>query len=68
MTRAPWEVEQARLTEQARLLLAPSSMVFEELKTAAQQARGARWLHSRPETLETMLLERNDKLINLALA
>jgi hypothetical protein len=33
MTRALWEVEQARLTEQAQLLLAPSSMVFEELKT-----------------------------------
>jgi hypothetical protein len=68
MTRPSWEVEQARLTEEARLLLAPPSMVFEELKTAAQKARGARLLHWRPEKLEATLVERHDKLINLALA
>jgi hypothetical protein len=68
MTRPPWKVEQARLTEQARLLLAPPSVVFEELKAAAPKARGERWQYSRPEKLEAMLVKRNDRLINLALA
>ena len=67
MTRPPWEVEQARLTEEARLLLAPPSMVFEELKNAAKKARREP-LEVRPEKLEAMLVERNEKLINLALA
>jgi len=67
MTRPPWEVDQARLTEAARILLAPPSMVFDELKNAAQKARREP-LDGRPEKLEAMLVERNDRLINLALA
>jgi hypothetical protein len=69
MTIPPWEFEQARFTEEARLLSAPPSMVLEELKTVARRIRSARGLqHQLPEKLEATLVERGEKLINLALA
>ena len=68
--------EQARLhllaetkLKQARLLLSPPEVVFEELKKQAQRPRNE-WYryYYGAEEIESTLLERNDALINLGLA
>src|SRR5438876_3359156 len=62
----PWEEEQERLTEQARLSVASPEEVVRELKRVAQKPRFELW--GRDETIEALLVERNDRLINLGLA
>jgi hypothetical protein len=61
----PWEDEQERLTQEARLGAASPEEVVRELKRVAQKSRGE--LFGR-ETIEALLVERNDRLINLGLA
>src|SRR5664279_5611490 len=64
-----WDEEQSRLTEEARLLLMPPPFVYEELKAQAEKIRNDRSLrYLRADKIEAKLIERNDRLINLALA
>jgi hypothetical protein len=62
-----WEEEQDQLTQQARLYLASPEVVFQELKKLAAVMKEKGWWN-RNDTLETVLIERNDPLINLGLA
>jgi hypothetical protein len=62
----PWEEEQERLTQEARLNAASPAEVFRELKRTAPKALIERL--SRDKALEVGLVERNDPLINLGLA
>jgi hypothetical protein len=61
----PWEDEQGRLTQEARLSVASPEEVVRELKRVAQKSRTE--LLGR-EAIEALLIERNDRLINLGLA
>src|SRR6266540_4320655 len=61
----PWEDEQERLTQEARLSVASPEEVVRELKRVAQKSRGE--LFGR-EAIEALLVERNDRVINLGLA
>jgi hypothetical protein len=61
----PWEDEQERLTQEARLGAASPEEVVRELKRVAQKPRGE--LFGR-EAIEALLVERNEPLINLGLA
>jgi hypothetical protein len=61
----PWGEEQERLTQEARLSVASAEEVVRELKRVAQKSRGE--LLGR-EAIEALLVERNDRLINLGLA
>jgi hypothetical protein len=65
MASMPWGEEQERLTEEARLSVASPEDVVRELKRVAQKSRGE--LRGR-KALEALLVERNDRLINLGLA
>jgi hypothetical protein len=65
VTPMPWEDEQERLTQEARLSVASPEEVVRELKRVAQKPRGE--LFGR-EAIEALLLERNDRVINLGLA
>jgi len=60
----PWEEEQDRLTEEARLFLASPEAVFEQLKKFSTKKE---WWDTR-DRFEGSLIERNEPLINLALA
>ena len=62
----PWEEEQERLTQEARLSVASPEEVLRELKRIAQRPRLE--LLGRNEAIEALLVERNDPLINLGLA
>jgi hypothetical protein len=62
----PWEEEQERLTQEARLSVASPEEVLRELKRTASQSRIE--LLGRDKALEAGLVERNDPLINLGLA
>jgi hypothetical protein len=59
----PWEEEQERLTQEARLNAASPEEVLRELKRIAQKPR-----YGRNKAIEALLVERNDPLINLGLA
>src|SRR5262249_38804456 len=59
----PWGNEQERLTQEARLSVASPEEVLRELKLIAQKPRFV-----RDEATETLLVERNEPLINLGLA
>ena len=61
----PWEEEQERLTQEARLSVASPEEVLLELKRIAQKPRFE--LMGR-DAIEALLVERNDPLINLGLA
>jgi hypothetical protein len=63
----PWEEEQERLTEQARLSVASPEEVVRELKRVAQKPRHELMM-GRDEAIEALLVERNDPLIALGLA
>jgi rRNA-processing protein FCF1 len=65
MASMPWGEEQERLSEEARLSVASPEDVVRELKRVAQKSRGE--LRGR-KALEALLVERNDRLINLGLA
>jgi hypothetical protein len=65
VTQMPWEDEQERLTQEARLSVASPEEVVRELKRVAQKSRGE--LFGR-EAIEALLVERNDRVINLGLA
>src|SRR5207245_2363224 len=65
MAAMTWGEEQERLTEEARLSVASAEEVVRELKRVAQKSRGE--LLGR-EAIEALLVERNDRLINLGLA
>jgi hypothetical protein len=62
----PWGEEQDQLVEETRLLLASSESVFQELKKLSAKTKANRW--NRNERLETVLIKRNQPLINLGLA
>src|SRR5258705_13787616 len=62
-----WENEQDRIVRGGRLYSAPPELVFAELKDLSRRNRGE-ILSSKTEALETLLVERNDPLINLGLA
>ena len=62
-----WENEQDKIVREGRLYAAPPEMVFAELKDLSRRNRGE-ILSSKTEALETLLVERNDPLINLGLA
>ena len=62
----PWEEEQERLTQAARLSVASPEEVVLELKRIAQKPRLE--LIGRNEAIEALLIERNDPLITLGLA
>jgi hypothetical protein len=59
----PWEEEQERLTQEARLNVASPEEVLRELRRIAQKPR-----YERDKAIEALLVERNDPLINLGLA
>jgi hypothetical protein len=63
----PWGEEQERLTQEARLSVASPEEVLLELKRVAQKSRGELWGRDN-EAIEALLVERNDRLINLGLA
>jgi hypothetical protein len=65
MATMSWGEEQERLTQEARLSVASAEEVVRELKRVAQKSRGE--LFGR-EAIEALLVERNDRLINLGLA
>jgi hypothetical protein len=60
----PWDDEQERLTQEARLSVASPEEVLRELKLKAHRPRFAR----DEATIEALLVERNEPLINLGLA
>jgi hypothetical protein len=62
----PWEEEQERLTQEARLNAASPEEVYRELKRTAPKSLIERL--GRDKALEVGLVERNDPLINLGLA
>jgi hypothetical protein len=62
----PWEEEQERLTQEARLHAASPEEVLRELKRIAGKSRYE--LLGRDEAIEALLVERNDPLINLGMA
>ena len=62
----PWEEEQERLTQEARLSVASPEEVVLELKRIAQRPRLE--LMGRDEAIEALLVERSHPLINLGLA
>ena len=62
----PWGEEQDKLTQEARLSLASPEVVFQELKKLNGGAKGD--LLGRDDRLETVLVKRNQPLINLGLA
>jgi hypothetical protein len=62
----PWEEEQERLTQEARLSVASPEEVLPELKRIAQKPRFE--LMGRDEAMEALLVERGHPLINLGLA
>ena len=62
-----WKNEQDRIVREGRLYSAPPEMVFAELKELSGRNR-SEMLSSKTEALETLLVERNDPLINLGLA
>src|SRR5262249_32219217 len=62
----PWGDEQERLTQEARLSVASPEEVLRELKRIAQKPRLE--LMGRNESMEALLVERNEPLINLGLA
>src|SRR4029453_15487907 len=55
----PWEEEQERLTEQARLSVASPEEVVRELKRVAQKPRHELMM-GRDEAIEALLVDRND--------
>ena len=60
-----WEKEQERLTLEARLLASSPEAVFEELKKLSVQVRAKRF---NDDKYEMILVNRNERLINLGLA
>lgn len=62
----PWLDEQARLTQEARLLVAGAEEVYRELKQVAEQSPDG--LLGRDDAFEARLVDRNLPLINLGLA
>jgi len=62
-----WENEQDRIVREGRVYSAPPEMVFAELKELRRRDRGEIY-SSKTEAVETLLVERNDPLINLGLA
>ena len=62
-----WENDQDRIVREGRLYSAPPEMVFAELKELSRRNRGE-LRSSETEALETLLVKRNDPLINLVLA
>src|SRR5262249_39684024 len=62
----PWSDEQERLTQEARLSVASPEEVLRELKRIAQKPRIE--LFGRDKTIEALLVERNEPVINLGLA
>ena len=61
----PWGEEQDELTQEARLFLASPEVVFQELKKLSATKSN---LLGRAGGLETVLVKRNQPLINLGLA
>jgi hypothetical protein len=61
----PWGEEQDELTQEARLFLASPEVVFQELKKLSATKSN---LLGRDGGLETVLVKRNQPLINLGLA
>ena len=61
-----WGDEQDKLTLEARLLLASPDAVFQELKKLSGGTKGD--FLGRDDRLETVLVKRNQPLINLGLA
>jgi hypothetical protein len=61
----PWDEEQQRLTEEARLSVSSPEEVLRELKRIAQEPD---LILGRRDTIEALLVERNHRLINLGLA
>src|SRR5260370_36933368 len=64
----PWEEEQERLTQEARLNAASPEEVLRELKHIAQKPRSLLLVRDEAKAMEALLIERNDPLINLGLA
>jgi hypothetical protein len=63
----PWEEEQERLTQEARLSVVSPEEVVRELKRIAQKPR-YELLGRDNKAIEALLVERNDPVINLGLA
>ena len=61
-----WALEQERLTQKARLQIANPEAVYRELQQISQKTPSE--LRFRDDKVELALLERNEPLINLALA
>ena len=62
-----WEAEQDRITREGRLYFAAPEVVLAELKSLSRRSR-LEVVRSFTEALEPKLIERNDPLINIALA
>ena len=62
-----WDEKEPDKVKEARLLISPPNVVYEELKAYGAYLPQSSWIHQNPD-LEQILLKRNDPLINLGLA
>ena len=62
-----WDKKEPNKVKEARLLILPADVVYEELKAYGAYLPQSSWIHQNPD-LEQILLKRNDPLINLGLA
>lgn len=62
-----WDEKEPDKVKEARLLISPADVVYEELKAYGAYLPQSSWIHQNPD-LEQILLKRNDPLINLGLA
>ena len=62
-----WDEKEPDKVKEARLLISPADVVYEELKAYGAYLKQPSWFPERPD-LEQVLLNRNDPLINLGLA
>ena len=62
-----WDEKEPDKVKEARLLISPADVVYEELKAYGAYLQQPSWFPQRLD-LEKILLKRNDPLINLGLA
>ena len=62
-----WDEKEPDKVKEARLLISPVDVVYQELKAYGAYLPQSSWIHQNPD-LEQILLKRNDPLINLGLA
>ena len=61
-----WDKKEPNKVKEARLLILPADVVYEELKAYGAYLPQSSWIHQNPD-LEQILLKRNDPLRSLIL-